>query len=665
VIMKQLNRYLFLGVLGIGCLALAGVSFLYAYYVLSSNANLAKAGPAAPTLSEEGFSYRDLNKNGRLDPYEDRRHSIEERVEDLLAQMTLEEKAGMMFITMIAAGHDGELAERPRLNDLTSLTSPSNSELVVNRHMNHFPIIDTPKPQLLASWYNNLQKLAERSRLGIPVTLASDPRHAFGRNPAASWPAGDFSQWPEPLGLAATRDEELVREFGEMARQEYLSVGIRLALHPMADLATEPRWSRNAGTFGEDAELSARITYAYIKGFQGESLGTHSVATMVKHFSGGGPQKDGKDAHFSYGKEQVYPGDNFDYHLIPFEKGAFPAGTAQVMPYYGIPVGQTDEDVGFAYNKTIITEMLREKYGFDGVICSDFGLIHDTKAFGITILPSRSWGVEHLTPAERVVKLLDAGIDQFGGESSPDLLVELVNAGTVSEARLDESVRRLLRDKFTLGLFDNPYVDAHQAAAIVGRADFRKAGQLAQRKSLVLLKNGDAQPTLPLQSRTKIYIENIDPAVAAQYGEVVQDAAAADFAIIRLEAPYEARPGVFESYFHAGDLDFKGEEKQRILRLLDKVPTIVDIYLDRPAVIPEIAAKSAGLIANFGATDEAVLDVVFGRFNPGGKLPFELPSSMTAVREQQEDMPYDSEAPLYPFEHGLSYEQSLTVNSMH
>src|SRR5204863_3160606 len=181
---------------------------------------------------------------------------------------------------------------------------------------------------------------AESTRLGIPVTIASDPRHSYGvsDNPVASFLAGDFSEWPEPIGLGATGDEALVREFGDIARQEYLAVGIRVALHPMVDLCTEPRWARINGTFGEDAQLSARLTAAYIRGFQGAALGPASVACMTKHFPGGGPQKDGEDPHFDYGREQVYPGENFDYHLIPFE-AAFAAGTAQIMPYYCMPIG--------------------------------------------------------------------------------------------------------------------------------------------------------------------------------------------------------------------------------------------------------------------------------------------------------------------------------------
>jgi beta-glucosidase len=375
---------------------------------------------------------------------------------------------------------------------------------------------------------------------------------------------------------------------------------------------------------------------------------------MTKHFPGGGPQKDGEDPHFAYGREQVYPGGRFDYHLPPFE-AAFAAGTAQIMPYYGMPVGTDLEEVGFAFNKQVITGLLREHYGFDGVVCADWGVITD-KA-GPATMVARAWGVEHLTPAERLKKALDAGMDQFGGEACPELVVELVRTGQVSEARVDESARRLLRDKFRLGLFDNPYLDEDAAERIVGRADFRAAGEEAQRRAIVLLKNGShgAAPALPLAGRPRIYVEGIDPQTAAQYGEVT-GIDEAELAVVRLSAPYEKRNGEFlEQLFHAGDLDFKSPEKERIMALLARIPTVVAIHLDRPAVIPEIAENALALLGEFGASDTAVLDVVFGRFAPQGKLPFELPSSMAAVRAQHPDAPHDSENPLFRFGYGLGY----------
>ena len=273
-------------------------------------------------------------------------------------------------------------------------------------------------------------------------------------------------------------------------------------------------------------------------------------------------------------------------------------------------------------------------------------------------MDARAWGVEHLSVAERAKKALDAGVDQFGGESCPEVIVELVRSGQVTESRIDQSVRRILREKFRLGLFDNPFTDPSAAEQIVGSATFRAAGELAQRKAIVLLKNDEtpAGRVLPVQGKPRLYVENIAREVASAYGQVVSNVEDADLALLRLQAPYEPRDKLFfESFFHAGDLDFKEPEKSRILTILSQVPTVVDIYLDRPAVIPEIAARSKGLLASFGASDSAVLDIKFGRFTPTGRLPFELPSSMEAVRRQKEDLPHDSENPLFPFGHGLTY----------
>ena len=604
------------------------------------------------TRITEPSAFRDLNKNGRLDPYEDPRWPIEERVADLLAQMTLEEKAGLMFHTFVPVNPDDATLTGPGMTGRLSI-----SEMVLNLRMTHFNLARIASARQTAEWHNRLQRLAEGTRLGIPVTIASDPRHAFTKNPAFGSMTHAFSLWPEPIGLAAIGDPALVREFGDIARQEYLAVGIRTALHPMADLATEPRWGRINGTFGEDAELSARLTEAYIRGFQGEELGTHSVACMTKHFPGGGPQKDGEDPHFPEGKEQVYPGGQFDYHLPPFE-AAFRAGTAQIMPYYGQPIGLPGiEEVGFGFNKDIITGLLREKYGFDGVVCTDWGLLTSAVLPGGQVFEARVWGVEHLSLEQRTLKALNAGVDQFGGEACPEVIVELVRSGQIAEARIDQSVRRLLRDKFRLGLFDAPYLDVDAAERIAGSPAFLRSGELAQRKSIVLLKNGQiaAGRALPANGRPRLYVEGIDPHIAAAYGEVTAVIEQAECAILRLAAPFEPRDGFLKNMFHQGDLDFKDAEKSRILGILARIPTIVVIHLDRPAVIPEIAEKSAALLAEFGANDEALLDVIFGRFAPTAKLPFELPSSMEAVRAQKPDVPHDSEKPLYPFGYGLTY----------
>jgi beta-glucosidase len=533
--------------------------------------------------------------------------------------------------------------------------APTAQKLINEFKMNHINIWAAPPTKPLATWYNNVQKLAEDTRLGIPVTIASDPRHYFSNNIFAM-SANQFSQWPEQLGFAAIGDEKLMEQFGDIARQEYLAVGIREALHPMADLATEPRWPRISGTFGEDANLSAKMIGAYIRGFQGDHLSATSVACMTKHFSGGGPQKEGLDPHFEFQKGQIYPGRNFNYHLIPFE-AAFKAGTASIMPYYGVPMDQTKENVGFSYNKAIITDLLRNKYKFDGVVCTDWGLVTDAH-MGDIVWPARAWGVEKLSREERVQKIIDAGVDQFGGESCPEIVVKLVKDGKIKESRIDESVRRLLRQKFELGLFDNPFVDVSKATAIVGKPEFTKLAAATQRRSLTLLKN--RKDLLPLQpGRIKIYVRNIKPEVAAKYGTVVSKPEDADYAILRVNTPWVPveTQNPMAKMFHHGDLDFKGKEKDDIIQLLNTVPTIVDIYLDRPAVIPEISQKCSGLLADYGASDEAVMDVIFGKASPEGNLPFELPSSMDAVKNQKEDLPHDSKNPLYPFGAGLRYKK--------
>jgi beta-glucosidase len=598
--------------------------------------------------SENGVTFRDLNKNGRLDVYEDPRQPVEARVDDLLSQLTLEEKAGLMFINGSVVNEDGSIEKKPGGLGFGG----DASEMISAHRMNHFNLWQIPGAQATAKWQNNLQRFAEQTRLGIPVTIASDPRNHFTRN-IFSMGAHEFSQWCETLGFGALADADLVKQFADTARREYLAVGIRIALHPQIDLATEPRWPRISGTFGEDADLTARLAKAYIAGFQGSTLGPSSVACMTKHFPGGGPQFEGLDPHFDFQKGQIYPGGNFNYHLIPFE-AAFEANTAAIMPYYGVPMDQTDENVAMSFNKQIITGLLREKYNYDGVICTDWGLITDMHAEGI-LWPARAWGVERLSGVKRVLKALDAGVDQFGGENCPEHVVELVRDARVPEQRIDQSVRRLLRLKFILGLFDNPFVDEALVPKVLGNEAAATAGLISQQRAMTLLKN--EQNILPLVGNPKVYVKNIDPAVAARYADVVAEPGQADFALLRLDTPWVPMESqsIFARSFHHGDLDFKGEVKDEILALMQTVPTIVVIYLDRPAVIPEINAAARGLLGEYGAEDAAVLNVIFGRVKPEGRLPFELPSSMQAVRNQKADVPYDSEDPLYPFGFGLSY----------
>ena len=610
--------------------------------------NMALLGNPPQQIVQAGFGFRDLNKNGRLDPYEDSRQQIEIRVENLLSQMSLEEKAGLMFINMTSINKNGSLFEKPKLNEPISFFLETNSTLVAAKNMNHFNLLDAYEPEAFVKWNNNIQQLAEKTRLGIPITIATDPRHTATENPGASIFTPFFSRWPSPLGMAAINDTLLVRKFGEVANQEYRALGFRLALHPMADLATEPRWARVGGTFGEDAQISAALTKAYVLGFQGDTLNQNSVACMTKHFSGGGPQKDGEDAHFHYGKDQVYPGDNFDYHLIPFQEGALKANTAQIMPYYGIPKGQTSEDVAFAFNKEIITDLLRDSLKFDGVICTDWGLITDKK-----IKNASAWGLEDKSELDRVEKIINAGCDMFGGENCPEYVIELVKTDRIMEERIDESVRRILRDKFVLGLFDDPFLD-EDGLSVINSPENQALGQEAQRQSFVLLKNEN--DLLPLSDDDKIFLEGFDRPALVDYRKVMTNLQNADYVVLKLTTPFEERDSeMLESFFHQGTLAFEGEEKQKILDLLRTKKTITVISVDRPPVIPQIVAESASVIVDFNNEEDLILDLIYGKFSPTGKLPIEFPSSMEAVQAQKEDLPYDSVDPLFPFGYGLTY----------
>ena len=499
----------------------------------------------------DGTAYRDLNHNGRMEPFEDQRLSTTERVTDLLGRLSVPEKAGLMFHTVIEAGTDGEVLTGPG-----RISKSGTAEVVLGKHLNHFNVHALPEPRLAARWANNLQRLAEQAPHGIPVTVSTDPRHSFYENAGASFAARGLSQWPEPLGLAALRDPARLRRFAEVVNAEYRTLGIRAALHPTVDLATEPRWARQAGTFGQDPALVTDLGVAYLEGLQQGRVGRTSVACTTKHFPGGGPQAGGEDAHFPYGREQVYPAGRFADHLRPFV-AMIAAGTSAIMPYYGMPVGlevdgEQVEPVGFGYNAGMITGLLRNELGFDGVVCTDWELVNDNHV-GDQVLPARAWGVEHLDAAGRMERILYAGADQFGGEECVELLVELVASGRVSEARLDESVRRLLAVKFDLGLFDNPYVDENAAAEVVGSEAFVAEGRRAQAESVTVLANDGL---LPLRPGLRVYAEGFDPGAASGF-EPVTTPEEADMAIVRLQAPFEPRSDLFlEAWFHQGGLDF-------------------------------------------------------------------------------------------------------------
>jgi len=625
---------------------------------------------AVPIITKDGLRFKDLDHNGTVDLYEDWRRSPEDRARSLVARLTLEEKAGLMMHGTARSFGPMGIAGVGTQYDLGL-----NRTLIDSAKVNSLITRLGGTPMELARQNNALQQIAESTRLGIPLTISTDPRHHFQYVLGASVQSGRFSQWPEPLGFAALDDTALTRRFADIARQEYRAVGIQETLSPQADLATEPRWSRINGTFGEDANVAARMVRAYVQGFQHGTHGPDSAGVMavVKHWVGYGAAKLGYDSHNAYGRVAEFSGQSLDYHVTPFI-GAFAANVAAVMPTYSILEGATlngepIEQVGAGYNRQLLMDLLRGRYGFEGVILTDWAITNDCDTLCLSGVPqgqrptfahvAMPWGVEQLTKPERFIKAVNAGVDQFGGTEESHILVEAVRAGSLLEARLDESAYRVLVQKFRLGLFENPYVDFRKAARTVGTAAFQREGTRAQARALVLLENKNR--LLPVKAKGKrVFLIRIDPKTAARYGFiVVRDPAKADLVIARMDAPFETlHPGyVFGAMQHEGDLGFRegDAELDTIRRVSAKVPTIVTVYLDRPAILTPIAAMAGAVVANFGVSDAALLDVLTGKAKPEGRLPFELPSSMAEVEAQKPDVAHDSRRPLYPIGFGLSY----------
>ncbi|MBW8198651.1 glycoside hydrolase family 3 protein [Flagellimonas abyssi] len=533
-------------------------------------------------LTVDQMAFKDLNKNGTLDPYEDWRLTADERAKDLASKMSVEQIAGLMLYSAHqsipgggnsffgAVTYNGkpykESGAKP--SDL----SDAQKKFLLEDNLRHVLITSVESPGVSAQWNNNAQAMVEGIGLGIPINTSSDPRH--GSDSYAEFNAGaggKISMWPSTLGLAASFDPSLMQQFGKIASQEYRALGIATALSPQIDLATEPRWSRFDGTMGEDPKLAADMARAYVEGFQASEngdWGMQSVNAMVKHWPGGGPEEGGRDGHFGYGSYAVYPGKNLEDHLKPFTEGAFalkgPTKMATaVMPYYTISYEQdtkNGENVGNAYNKYLITDLLRGKYGYDGVVCTDWGITGD--APNVYEFRGKPWGVENLSVAERHYKIIEAGCDQFGGNNDMGPVIEAYQMGVEEHGeeymrkRFETSAVRLLKNIFRTGLFENPYLDVAQTEKIVGNSEFMEAGYNAQLKSIVMLKNNEK--TLPVENKRKVYVPQryvaptvnwfgvateertehpFNMEVVAKYFEVVDYPDEADFALVGIENP--------------------------------------------------------------------------------------------------------------------------------
>ncbi|MBN3010158.1 glycoside hydrolase family 3 C-terminal domain-containing protein [Ruthenibacterium lactatiformans] len=488
-------------------------------------------------LEKDGLCFKDLAKDGVLYPYEDWRLPAEVRARDLAARMTIEQIAGLMlysrhqFVPGFASSYFGEVSYGGKTfeesNWLPSALTDQQREFITNDFLRHVLVVSVQSPEIAADWSNRLQELSESLPWGVPIAISSDPRH--GTSVTFEFDAGaggDISHWPEPLGMTATFDPALVKRFGEIASKEYRALGITTALSPQVDLTTEPRWSRFMGSFGESSKLNADLARAYCDGFQtsegdaeiADGWGYDSVNAMVKHWPGGGAVEGGRDAHFACGKYSVYPGDNFDEHLVPFTEGAFKLeGKTQkasaVMPYYTVVFGQPGgENVGCSYSKYLINDLLREKYGYDEVVCTDWSITGDETEID-SMYSGKCWGVENLTEAQRCYKILMAGVDQFGGLNTKEPILKAYKLGveehgeTFMRTRMEASARRLLKNIFRTGLFENPYLQPEETAKVVGCPAYMAEGFDAQIKSLVMLKNKER--VLPLAPKTKVYVPKV------------------------------------------------------------------------------------------------------------------------------------------------------------
>lgn len=608
-----------------------------------------------PVITVDGRQFRDLDRDGGLTPYEDWRLAPDARAADLVARMTLHEKAGTMMHGSLtnAAVADGQA---PSAYDLEAVSAD-----VRDRAITSFISRLTVAPAVLAEAHNQLQAIAERTRLGIPLTISTDPRHHFQVVLGASESGEGFSKWPELLGFGALDDADLVRRFADIARQEYRAVGIHQALSPQADLVTEPRWPRGLGTFGSNPDRVSALVGAYVAGFQGGDRGLtrDGVLTVVKHWAGYGAAPGGWDGHNPYGRTARVTDESFALHVKAFA-GAFANEVAGVMPTYSIVEGATLdgaplEAVGAGFNRQLLTTLLRERHHFTGLVLSDWGITNDCPDSCVTPTTPQGpgsfgmpWGVERLTRLERFAKGIAAGIDQFGGVTETDLVEAAVTQGLVTAARLDASVVRILTPKFVLGLFDDPFVAPGAFAAIAGRDEIRRAAREAQAASHVVVKTTGG--LLPAAPGTAVYLDGVSADAAKAHGlQVVDDPARAAFAIVRAATPFEQPHPLhfFGRRHHEGRLDFRPGVKDydTVRSLAARTQVIVALFLDRPAVLGDLDRVAAAILANFGASDDALLDVVTGAVAPRGALPFELPASMAAVEAQDPARPDDSAAP--------------------
>jgi beta-glucosidase len=547
--------------------------------------------------------------------------------------MSLEEKAGLMQITSFSATTAGGF-----IND---------------RHIAHLILRDGVAGRELALRNNRFQQIAEGTRLGIPLVFAANPRDHI--SDALVFEQVDATgQWPGTLGLAATNDIKLVRAFADTIRGQWVAQGIRKMYGYQVDVASEPRWNRVQTTFGEGPWWNAAITREIVLGFQGQHLGPDSVAETIKHFPGDGAVWNGLDPHNSWGQYAAYPttGSLFQYQLPPFQ-AAVDAGTSAIMSYYNSQINSRDavqlpsswwqsptqqfEEVGGAFNKTLLTTLLRDTMGFTGYVNTDSGVLGNT-----------GWGVESLTTAERFAKGVKAGASIFSDNNDPSQLIVAVQTGLLTEGELDPHVSRLLTEMFNLGLFEQPYVDPDAAQASIESQEALNLQYQANLESIVLLRNETG--LLPLAAGKKVYAEVFAGTRSATQTAALKALLAAEPAVTVVDTVDQAdvalvwlRPTVFQRPQH----DYNevalgtntGVDVAKVQAIEAAKPTVLVVNVVNPWVINAVEPNAAAVVATFDVKGGALLDVLTGRYNPSGKLPLSIPADQAAVDNNAPDVP--------------------------
>lgn len=614
-------------------------------------------------LEADGYQFIDLNGNGALDAYEDWRLDADTRAADLVSQMTVREKIAQMQHPTYLPRSDGKIAPY-----LKKYCADYGIGMLLIRELNSV--------QTAAETMNTVQEYAEGSRLGVPVLVSMDSVHGLSYVSGATVTGHN-------LALAATRDEALVTRLAEIARDEHIAIGVRMTLSPESDIASEPRWGRVMETFGEDPDLVTQMVRAQIVAFQNgeDGLNPQGIVACIKHFPGAGPQMDGKDTSPIVSDEET-----LQIHLKPYY-AAIEVNVGSVMPYYSVPLALDMENSAIG-SKAALQDLLREQMGFEGIIQTDWGMIWAIQE-GLGTMTGEEVSDEEAI----IIGVTQSRVDGIGGESIRliDQMEEMTAEGKIDEAILTAAATRIVKAKFQLGVFENPYCDVDYAVSFVGNEEHTKVNLEAAEKAMTLLKNDGALP-LTANAGQKILVcgpragdmmslvggwsseqegLTIAAAVAQYAGEkddvtyIADDVAAiadaakdADVVIVSVGEP---------SYQHDPPWSYDTLEitasQQEILEAVKanaKGQIITVVTGGRPYILTWCDENTNAILEAYYPGQQggiAIAETLFGLNNPTGKTPMQFPRDMDSVNDQSGDVSFDLENPLYDYGWGLSYDK--------